>query len=397
MRMNTQFNTYGTRSGSLAYFSFRFAACLAMTLAGILILGVGNSVFAQIEFFEMERERQMSIDAEQTTKMFEYRAPKRSGKAATSSLGSTKPLFAGVDDVAVPAYLIDPADASTEIAFTGVQVWGAAYDAANARILFNSGSTLWEWPVGGTAAQLGPMVDGGGAAQSLVSLAWHNGELYGTKNVTTEAIWKIDTTTRVATIFITYPTTHDLGGLAVDPNSGEFYATDDATQSLVRVNSDGTITTIAPYPAGQTDLDALAISGDGRAFLVPDEPGLIYVYDLVGGTYLTPFANPWTSSEIFSGAAWVQAPSAAATISGRVVSQSGGAIANVLVRMTDGGSFNAVARSSSFGYFTFEGVPTGTTYTVTSESKQYSFTPLNLPVAGDITDLEITAEAPLIP
>ncbi len=394
MHMNTLCNIYGTRSGSLAHFRFRFADCLAMTLAGILVLGVGNSVFGQVEFFEMERERQMSIDAERTTKMFEYRAPKRSRMAATSSFGTMKPLFAGVDDVAVPAYLIDPVDASTDIAFTGAQVWGAAYDAANARILLNSGSTLWEWPVGGTAAQLGPMVDGGGAVQSLVSLAWHNGQLYGTKNITTEAIWKVDTTTLVASIFIAYPTTHDLGGLAVDPNSGDFYATDDATQSLVRVNLDGTITTIAPYPAGQTDLDALAISGDGRAFLVPDEPGLIYVYDLVGGTYLTPFANPWTTAEVFSGAAWVQAPSAAATISGRVVSQGGGAIANVVVRMTDGGSFNATARSSSFGYFTFEGVPTGTTYTVTSESKLYSFAPLSLPVTADITDLEIAAEAP---
>src|SRR5690606_28561157 len=149
--------------------------------------------------------------------------------------------------------------------------------------------------------------------------AWHNGVLYGTKNIATEAIWQIDTSTRVATILITYPTTHDMGGLAVDPNTGFFYATDDgSTDSLVRINNDGTVTPIAPYPTGETDIDALAISNDGKAYLVVDEPGLVYVYDLVAGAYLPPFANPWTTSEIFSGATWIQStPSGMATITGK--------------------------------------------------------------------------------
>lgn len=355
----------------------------------------GATTSAVQDVTETEREQQFARDAENGPMMFEYRSDKKSGYLQHFSMGAIKPLFIGVDDVTIPAFLVDPADASTVQAFIGAQVWGAAYDSTNNRVLFNSGTVLWEWPVGGTPTQLGTIVDGGGAAQSMVSLAWHNGQLYGTKNITTEAVYQIDTTTRVATILITYPTVHDMGGLAVDPNTGFFYATDDgSTDSLVRINNDGTVTPIAPYPTGETDIDGLAISNDGRAYLVTDQPGNIYVYDLVAGAYLPPFANPWTTSEVFSGATWIQAPSAMASISGRAVTPSGTAIGNVLVHITDGASFSAFARSNPFGYFKFEGVPTGTTYTLTGSAKLYTFAPLVVPVTSDVTGLKLTSNAP---
>lgn len=356
---------------------------------------VMTSVGADDDLAETLREQELALGAEMGPKMFEYQVEKEPGYFGLFSLGAIKPLFIGVDDVTIPAFLVDPADASTQPAFTGAGTWGAAYDRNNNRVLFNNGSQLWQWPVGGSPSLLGPIVDGAGAAQSMVSLAWHNGQLYGTKNISTEAIWTIDVSTRVATILITYPTTHDMGGFAIDPNTGIFYATDDgSTDSLVRINNDGTVTAIAPYPTGETDIDGLAISNDGRAYLVTDQPGNIYVYDLVGGAYLPPFANPWTTSETFSGAAWIQ-PAAAATasVSGRVVTPSGSAINNVVVHLTDGASFSAMAISSSFGYFQFEGVPTGATYTLSGIKKQHSFTPINLPVNSDVSDILLTSDA----
>lgn len=343
---------------------------------------------------ETLREQELALEAEMGPKMFEYVPDKTRGEIEIFGLGTVKPLFIGVDDVAIPAFLVDPADASTQPAFTGNQIWGAAYDRTNNRVFFNNGSQLWQWPVGGTPTLLGPIVDGAGAAQSMVSLAWHNGQLYGTKNISTEAIWQIDPVTRVATILITYPTTHDMGGFAVDPNTGLFYATDDgSTDSLVRINNDGTVTPIAPYPTGETDIDGLAISDDGRAYLVTDQPGNIYVYDLVGGAYLPPFVNPWITSETFSGAAWIQQSASTASVSGRAVTPSGDAIANVVVQLTDGASFSALARSSPFGYFRFEGVPTGATYTLTGSRKQHSFSPMNVPVNGDVSDIVLTSDA----
>ncbi|MCB0207434.1 MAG: hypothetical protein KDH89_21645, partial [Anaerolineae bacterium] len=151
----------------------------------------------------------------------------------------------------------------------------------------------------------------------MVGLAFYNGQLYGVKNIANEAIWAIDTNTLVATVFIDYADADfDLGGFAADPNTGEFYATNDDTtpngSGLFRINPDGSGTLIAPYPAGQTDIDGLAVSDDGYAYLVIDEPGFIYVYDLVGNAYTTPLDNPWTSAEVFSGGAYIVQPSGAA-------------------------------------------------------------------------------------
>jgi hypothetical protein len=223
----------------------------------------------------------------------------------------THPLFVGVDDVTVPAYVGDPLTVDWDSVFVGVEVWGAAYDINNNKIYVNDGTGLYEWVVGsGTVTFLGTFTDTSGATISMVSLAFYNGVLYGTRNVGIEAVYEINLTTFVATVFIDYENLDfDFGGLAVDPNTGEFYGTSDDSTPLVRglyrINMDGTGTLIAPYPDGQTDIDGLAVSDDQIAYLVTDQQDSIYIYDLVGGTYLPPIANPWTSSEVFCGGAWI--------------------------------------------------------------------------------------------
>ena len=229
--------------------------------------------------------------------------------------GTGGPLFIGVDDVTVSTYRVDVTTGTPTPQFTGFQVWGAAYDPAGDRVYFNNGSTLYEWPVGGSVATLGTIVDSGGVTQSMVALAYHNGVLYGAKNIANEAVWTIDPTTLIATVLIDYvDADYDFGGLSIDPATGEIYGTnDDASphgSGLFRINNDATATLIAPYPAGQTDIDGLAVGG-GFAYLVTDEPGSIYVWDFAGGAYATPLPNPWASSEVFSAGAWIQSgPSA---------------------------------------------------------------------------------------
>ena len=395
MRKTTNRNNHRMGSISCSISRGRIIALWAFIVAAGLVFGAVHVSAAKDDVAETEREQQMARDAETRTRMFEYPAEEKSGYLQRFSLGTVKPLFIGVDDTAIPAFLVDPSDASADPAFTGTQIWGAAYDSTNNKVYFNNGSVLWEWPVGGTPTSLGTIVDGTGATQSMVSLAWYNGVLYGTKNISTEAIWQIDPATRVATILITYPTVHDMGGLAVDPNTGFFYATDDgSTDSLVRINNDGTVTPIAPYPTGETDIDGLAISHDGRAYLVVDQPGNIYVYDLVGGAYLPPFANPWTTSETFSGATWIHATTGGgmASISGMAMMPAGTALGNVVVHITDGAGFNAMARTSPFGYFRFENIPMGATYTITATKKHYTFAPMSMPVNSDMTGVELVSD-----
>ncbi|MBT8380046.1 MAG: DUF4397 domain-containing protein [Ignavibacteria bacterium] len=221
------------------------------------------------------------------------------------------PLFVGVDDATLPtaAFVGNPDSATWVAAFGGAEVWGSAYDPVNDKVYFNSGSTLLEWPVGGAINTLGTITDSVGATLSFVGLAFYNETLYGTRNVANEAIYIINPTTLVASVHIDYEDAdYDFGGFSVDPNTGDFYGTsDDATpgRGLYRINPNGTATLIADYPSGETDIDGLAVSDDGFAYLVIDQPGDIFVWDFVGGVYATPFANPWTTSEIFSGGAWI--------------------------------------------------------------------------------------------
>lgn len=221
--------------------------------------------------------------------------------------GGSYPLFAGVDDVAIPAVRIDVTNNNTQNAFSGVQVWGAAYDYDNDIVYVNAGSVLWEWPVGGTPTSLGTMVNGAGATQALVSLAYYNGTLYGTKNIAPEAVHVINVNTLVVTPTITYATGHDMGGLSIDPGTGTMYATDDGTtDSLVIINNDGSVTPVAAYPTGQTDIDGLAVGG-GRAYMVTDDAnGDIYVYNLGTNSYEPDLVAPWPTSETFSAGAWIE-------------------------------------------------------------------------------------------
>ena len=272
-------------------------------LLPVVIIAQGSST-PEPDSAETLLEQQMARQAEQE------RGPLPPPDMTFSPFAVHYPLLVGVDNVTVPAYQVDPLTNGFLPAFSGFQLWGAAFDALNNLVYFNNGANLYQWPVGGAATLLGTMVDSMGNGQSMVGLAFHNGVLYGTKNIANEAVYIIDPVTLVASVYIDYvDADYDFGGLAADPRTGQLYGTnDDATPhgtGLFRINANGTATFIAPYPAGQTDIDGLAISHEGRAYLVTDEPGFIYVYDLVASDYTTPLNNPWTNAEVFSSGAWI--------------------------------------------------------------------------------------------
>lgn len=227
----------------------------------------------------------------------------------------TAPLFVGVDDINTPTYLIDPQTGDAHPQFTGAEIWGAAYDPDNERVLFSSGATLYQWPISGTPTLLGTFESSAsGNALAIVGLAYADGTLYGSRTLSSaldpEGIYEIDPDTLQATVAITYnvaPSAMDIGGLAADPADGTLYATNDSAllRGLVQISSGGDVTLVAPYPDGELDVDGLAVGDDGRAYLITDEPGNIYVYDFATMTYTAPISNPWTSNELFSAGAWI--------------------------------------------------------------------------------------------
>jgi len=180
-----------------------------------LILAQNSSTISN-DSEETLREQALALAAEQTPIL--NTTPPFAGLMAEP----THPLFIGVDDVTVPAYFGNPSTNEWIQAFVGYQVWGAAYDNVNDIIYFNSGTVLYEYAVGsGIVTQLGTITDPSNAAQSMVALAFYNGTLYGTKNIANEAVYIINTTTLVATVYIDYlDASFDFNGLAADPTTG---------------------------------------------------------------------------------------------------------------------------------------------------------------------------------
>lgn len=231
--------------------------------------------------------------------------------------GSGGILFVGVDDVAISTFSIDPTDNTTLPLFTGFQVWGAAVipgaSPGDAVVYFNNGTTLYRYQSPGPPTMCCTLTFND-VAVSVVSVAYDAtaGELLFTRNIATEAVYSLPVTAGACpgacglTQEIVYASAdNDIGGLAFDPATGNLYGTNDDTSpgpaGVYEINGDGTTTLVVAYPPGQTDLDALAFDS-GKLYLVPDEPGSIYVYNIGTASYETPLTNPWTTSEVFSGA-----------------------------------------------------------------------------------------------
>jgi hypothetical protein len=218
------------------------------------------------------------------------------------------PLFAGNDDSAtLDNVQIDVSDGMFITAFSGVDAWGAAYDAGTGTVYHNDGSTLYSW-TGGAPVMLGTIMDVAGAPITIHGLAFYADTLYGT-SISTDIIYTIDPGTQVATPYITLTdTSASISGLAADPTNGDLYGTDDLSNvGLVRINLDGSLTLIAAYLGGENDVDGLAISGDRMAYLITDDntPPEFNVYDLNADAYSGTVAYPWGGNAVQVSGAWI--------------------------------------------------------------------------------------------
>jgi Carboxypeptidase regulatory-like domain len=93
----------------------------------------------------------------------------------------------------------------------------------------------------------------------------------------------------------------------------------------------------------------------------------------------------------------VQAPGGLAaptvSMSGRVTSSRGQGVYTARVTIADlNRSVVRTAMTNPFGYYRFENVPSGMTYTVRVNSKRYNFTPRTLDVNGNLTNVDFVAQ-----
>ena len=79
------------------------------------------------------------------------------------------------------------------------------------------------------------------------------------------------------------------------------------------------------------------------------------------------------------------APSSNATVSGRVLTSDGRGLRNATMSITDSNGVVRTTTTSSFGFFSFDNVTTGGTYTFRVTSRLYRFAPVTVRVDGNLT------------
>ena len=93
----------------------------------------------------------------------------------------------------------------------------------------------------------------------------------------------------------------------------------------------------------------------------------------------------------------IQGPSAApvanVSVGGRVTTSSGQGVSNAIVSLTDSGvGGRRTAITNPFGYYRFDNVASGSSYTIAVISRLYTFTPQTVQVNDNLTNVDFVAE-----
>lgn len=197
--------------------------------------------------------------------------------------------------------------------------WGMAYAPNSNTLYWNNGGTLRRasFSQSGLTPSAGVQLTFNGANISLTGLAWWNNRLVGYRSVTLPGIYDIDPMTGVATLITATPSGTDFGGL--DSDGSRLYGLNDGTglqgRGLYAIDPNAnTYSLLTGYPAGDTDIDGLAI-GNGRAYFVNDVGSQqIFVYNLNTNAFEAPLANPFGTGGIFAAGAFIPTPGAVALL-----------------------------------------------------------------------------------
>jgi hypothetical protein len=142
-------------------------------------------------------------------------------------------------------------------------------------------------------------------------------------------------------------------------------------------NNEGCTMSMTGLPSG------LSLTQSGNAYQITGTP-------TVTGTYTATLTiNCGGNTTTVTYQIFIAAPSAASvSISGRVFGSDGRGLRNAYVILTDDQGQSRSVQTSAFGYYRFDEVEAGRTYTVTVQSKRYTYETRVLFVIDDINDLD---------
>ncbi|MBS1797508.1 MAG: carboxypeptidase regulatory-like domain-containing protein [Acidobacteria bacterium] len=112
-------------------------------------------------------------------------------------------------------------------------------------------------------------------------------------------------------------------------------------------------------------------------------------------TSFDTMTNSFTLNGVSSFSQWTLgrlAPTAAGvSVSGRVLTSGGRALANAVVVLQAPDGTSRSVRTNSFGYYRFDDVASGENYVISASAKGQRFTPRVVTVADNLTDVDLTA------
>jgi hypothetical protein len=82
------------------------------------------------------------------------------------------------------------------------------------------------------------------------------------------------------------------------------------------------------------------------------------------------------------------------SVSGRVLTPSGQGIANATVSITDASNNVRTFITGTFGYYNFDNVAAGGTYTIAVRANRYTFTPQTLQITDNVTNMNFLPDQP---
>ncbi len=136
--------------------------------------------------------------------------------------------------------------------------------------------------------------------------------------------------------------------------------------------------------AGQQLPPGLTLAPDGTISGTPTQTGTFTF------TVKTTDADAMASAQQFT--MQILAPTAAnVSISGRVLTPDGRGLRNAFVILTDASGNSRTVRTTAFGYYVFEDISAGHTYTFSIRSKHFQFAPRVVNVTEDLSEFDFTA------
>ena len=288
------------------------------------------------------------------------------------------------------------------------QLYSVASDGTTNRVVTINTTTGVVTAVGGTTpatvdiffgADFNPVVD----RLRVIGDARSNRRL----NPDTGALVATDTTLAYATGDPGAPSNPHIVHVAYDRNVAgatltTLFGIDDTRDTLVRIGgvdgspspNGGQVTTVGALGFNVSSSGGFDIQGgSGTAYAVLRISGVSTLYTINLSTGAATSIGAVGGGPFVDGIAVGQCGTvASASVSGRVTLSDGRGLRNATVTMTDQNNVSQSTTTSTFGFYQFDGVATGQTYTVSIGSRLFTFTPRSVPVSDTLMNVDFVGQ-----